>query len=129
MRSLSDSELQARLKEATKSSGAAELFNRYPKLNVVFVQLIKDKDALPRFVSIADDKDKLIKFSGFMILTFALAIIIKLFLKKEGRSILEAISLWFVRFIIITAIRGFIIYTFYAAEISPALKIISKTLF
>ena len=129
LRALSDRELQARLKEATQSSGSAELFKRYPVLVVLCVNLIKDQEALPRFVSIADDQDKLIKFAGFIIGTMALGIFIKMFFKKEGRSILGAISLWFVRFTIITSLRLVILYSFYGSEITPAFKIISKTLF
>lgn len=127
LQKMSEGDLIKLLVENTKGSGAADYIDRYPKIAVFTVRLIKDKEAVPFLAKIADDQDKFIRFAGIMISTILLAFLLKKFMKKEGRPVMKAVSLWFFRFVIITGLRIAIILFFFGSEIAPTFRILSKT--
>lgn len=129
LQQMSEAELVALLKENTKDSGAEEYVNRFPKLLLFAVRLIKDKEALPMLVRTADDQQKSIRFAGIMLCTILFSILLKRFMKREGRPIWKAISYWFLRFFIVSAMRFALILFFYSAEVMPTLKIAGQTFF
>jgi hypothetical protein len=129
LQKMSEAELVALLKDNTKGSSAEEYINRFPKLVVFAVRLIKDKEAIPSMARILDDQDRLISFSGIMLATILFAFFLKRFMKREGRSIGKALGLWFLRFLIISALRFGITLYFFSAELEPMFKIASKTFF
>ena len=127
LQTLSEAELVKLLKENTKGSGAAQYFDRFPLLSTFAVRLIKDPEAMPRFVSIADDTDRLIRFGGLMVGTILVGVILKRIFRKEGRGIPAALGFWFLRFMILSSLRLFLLYSYYGKEIGPAMKIANKT--
>lgn len=129
LQKLPERELIKLLLENTDKSSAGEYIRRYPKLAVFTIRLIKDKNALPNFVKIADDHDKLIRFLGIMVATILLAMLLKRMMKKEGRPIWKAVSLWFFRLVIMTSLRFAILLLFFSEEITPIFKIAGKTFF
>lgn len=129
LQSMSERELIKLLLENTKGSGAQDYIDRFPKLAVFSVRLIKDKNALPSFVKIADDQDKLIRFTGIMIATILVSFFLKRIMKRQGRPVWKAISLWFLRLMIMTSLRFAIILFFFSEEITPIFNIATKTFF
>ncbi len=129
LQSLPEAELLEKLKETIKGTSTEVYFTRNPKFTVFMVRLIKSPDAIPKIVSIADDQDKLIRFIGIMVSTILVGFFLKRFFKKEGRSVLAALGFWFLRFLILSALRFAIILYFYGAEITPTLNIAAKTFF
>ena len=129
LQKMSEKELMKLLLENTKDSSAREYIDRYPKLAMFTIRLIKDKDALPNLTKIADDEDRFIRFIGIMISTILISFLLKRFMKRAGRPILKAISLWFLRWMIMTTLRFAIILYFFSDEITPTFKIVAKTFF
>lgn len=129
LQKMSERELIKLLLENTKGSSAGEYIDRYPKLAVFTVRLIKDKDALSSLAKVADDQKRSIRFMGIMISTILISFLLKRFMRKEGRPVLEAVTLWFLRFVLITTLRIGIILFFFSDEIIPTLKIVGITFF
>ena len=129
LQKMSEPELVNLLKENSKNSTAAVYISRYPKVTLFTVRLIKDKEALPNLGKILDDEQNLIRFSGMMLTTIIFGFFLKQFMKKDGRSIVLAISLWFFRFLIINSFRIGILIYFFGPELTPAFKIATKTFF
>jgi hypothetical protein len=129
LQKLKERELLTLLHENTKGSAAGTYIDRFPTFALFAVRLIKDPSALPSLASIADDSEKVINFIGVMLCTFLVAFILKRYTKKEGRPVMEAIGIWFLRFLIITSLRFGILMYFYSTELSPAFSIVSKTFF
>ena len=129
LQKMSEPELVNLLKENSKSSAAAVYIVRYPELSLFAIRLIKDKDAIPFLGKIIDDQDKLIKFIGIMLCTFIFAILLKQFMKKEGRKVFTALGLWLFRFLLISSFRLWLLIYFYGTELSPTFKIATNTFF
>jgi hypothetical protein len=129
LQKMDEKELLQLLKDNTKGSPSGAYIDRFPKLAVFAVRLIKDKEALPSLAKIIDDQDRLIHFSGIMLATILIAFFLKRLMKKEGRSIAKAFGLWFLRFLIISSLRIGILFYFFSVEVGPTLNIASKTFF
>ena len=129
LQKMSEKELMALLKENTVGSSASKYIDKFPKLAVFTVRLIKDKNALPSLAKILDDHERLIRFLGIMISTMLFAFLLRRLMKREGRSILKSVSLWFVRFLIISALRFAIIIYFFSSELTPLMSITKETFF
>ncbi|MBC7537547.1 MAG: hypothetical protein H7281_01900 [Bacteriovorax sp.] len=129
LQKMDEKELILLLKDNTKDSPSGVYIDRFPKLAMFAVRLIKDKEALPSLAKIIDDQDKLIHFSGIMLATILIAFFLKRLMKKEGRSIVKALGLWFLRFLIISSLRIGILLYFFSAEVEPTFNIASKTFF
>jgi hypothetical protein len=129
LQKMSEKELMALLKENTVGSSASKYIEKLPKLAVFTVRLIKDKDALPSLAKILDDQERLIRFLGIMVSTMLFGFILRRLMKREGRSILKSVSLWFVRFLVISAMRFAIIIFFFSSELAPLMSITKETFF
>jgi len=129
LQKMSEKELMALLKENTVGSSSSKYIDKFPKLAVFTVRLIKDKEALPSLAKILDDQERLIRFLGIMISTMLFAFILRRLMRREGRSILKSVSLWFVRFLIISAMRFAIIIYFFSSELTPLMSITKATFF
>jgi hypothetical protein len=129
LQKMREEELNKLLLENTKGTNAGKYIMYFPKISLFAVRLIKDPKALPYLGKIVDDQDKLIRFLGIMISTLLFGIVLKRMLKREGRSILMAVTFWFVRLLILACLRLGIIYYFYSSEISPTLSIAAKTFY
>ena len=129
LQKMSEPELVNLLKENSKNSTAAVYISRYPKITLFTVRLIKDKEAMPNLGKILDDEQNLIRFSGLMLTTIILGFFLKQFMKKDGRTIALAFTLWFFRFLIITSLRIGILIYFFGPELTPTFKIATKTFF
>lgn len=129
LQKLSESELLAMLKENTKGSSAAVYVEQFPHLMVFAVKLIKDTDAIPSMVKIVDDQDKLIRFGGLMIATILFGFFLKRLTAKEGRDVIPALGIWFMRFLIMLSLRIGLIILFYGNELTPAFNVAKSTLF
>lgn len=127
LQKLSEEELLKLLKENTKESQFGPYLDKFPKLTLFSIKLIKDKEAIPSAVKIAEDKDKLIWFGGVMISTFLLGFLLERMMRKEGRSVLGSIGLYFLRVLILTGVRFAIIGYFYGKELTPAMKVFNET--
>lgn len=129
LQKMGEVELIKLLKENSKGSTAEVYIDRYPKLAVFTVRLIKSKEALPGLAQIIDDQDRLIHFAGIMITTILIAFFLKRLMKREGRSVGKALGLWFLRFLIISFLRLGIILYFFSTELAPTFNIATKTFF
>lgn len=129
LQKLSEDELLTMLKENTKGTAAGEYVERFPQLMVFTVRLIKDREAIPSFVSVMDDQDRLIRFSGLMIATILVGFFLKRFMKREGRSVAAALGVWFLRSLIMFSLRLGIIIFFFGEELTPAFNVALRTFF
>jgi hypothetical protein len=126
---MSEKQLVTLLSDNTKGTKAEKLISQFPLISLFAVRLIKDKEALPSLVKIIEDEKKLIHFSAAILCSMIFAFILKRFMKKEGRTILKSISLWFLRFLIVSFLRICIVYYFFSMEIGPSLKLARMTFF
>lgn len=129
LQKLSEKELIRLLNEKTTDSSIKKYIDQFPKLTVFTVRLIKSKDALPSLTKIADDEDRFIRFAAIMISTILFSFFLKRLMRREGRSILKAVSLWFLRFMIVSSLRLAIVLYFFSEEITPTFKIALETFF
>lgn len=129
LQKMTEKELIKLLYENTSGSGVRQYIDQYPKIAVFTVRLIKSRDALPNLARILDDEDKVIRFIGIMISTILFAFFLKRLMKRQGRTILQAVSFWFLRFMIISSLRLAVILYFFSEEISPTFNIAFKTFF
>lgn len=129
LQKMHENQLVTILRSNTEGSSMAPYIERYPKLTLFAVRLIKEPEALPSLAKIVDDQDKLIRFGGIMLLTILVGFLLKRLMKKEGRSVLEALGFWFFRFLIMTSLRFGILIYFYGKEIEPTFSVAAKTFF
>jgi len=129
LQQLSEAELMATLKENTKDTQAGEFVERFPKIMVFAVKLIKDPEAIPSMARAVDDQDKLIRFGGVMIATILFGFFLRRLMAREGRSILKSLAFWFLRFLIMSGLRIGIILFFFGNEITPMLRVAERTFF
>jgi hypothetical protein len=129
LQSMKEEQLVFLLQENTKGTQAYTYIEKFPILALYAVRLIKDKDALPLLAKTLDNQEKYLKFVSCMISTFIFSFFLKRFLKRDGRTIIKSVSFWFVRFILVTLLRVWILFFFFTAEITPALNITTKTFF
>lgn len=129
LQKMSEAELVNLLRENTKGSNSEAYIERFPKLALFTVRLIKDPVALSELARILEDQEKLIRFGAIMITTILVAILLKRFMRRSGRSILEALGFWLIRFLLMSSLRIGIITYFYASELAPTLSLAYKTFF
>ncbi len=129
LQSMKEDQLVGLLIENTKGTQAYTYIEKFPLLALFTVRLIKDKDALPLLAKTLDNQEKYLKFVSCMISTFIFSFFLKRFLKRDGRTIIKSVSFWFVRFILVTLLRVWILFFFFSAEITPTLNITTKTFF
>lgn len=127
LQSQSEKELIKLLLETTRKTEVGTYIDRFPKLAVFTIRLVKDPNALPMLVSILDDMDKVIHFAGLMISTILVAFLLKRLMKREGRPIWKAVGLWFFRFLIMTSLRIAIVFYFFDKQIEGVFKLAYKT--
>ena len=129
LQAMSEEELLKLLKENTKDSKFAPYIEKFPKISILSVKLIKDKEAIPSAVKIIEDRDKLIWFVGIMISTILIGFLLERIMKRKDSSILGAIGLFLLRVLILTIIRIVVIIVFYGKELGPATKVFQKMFF
>lgn len=129
LQAMSEEELLKLLKENTKDSKFAPYIEKFPKISILSVKLIKDKDAIPSAVKIIEDRDKLVWFVGIMISTILIGFLLERIMKRKDSSVLGAIGLFFLRVLILTIIRIVIIIVFYGKELGPATKVVNNMFF
>lgn len=129
LQKMSEAELLHLLHENTKGSNSQVYVERFPKMAIFAVRLIKDPVALPELARILEDQEKLIRFGAIMITTILVGMLLKRLMSRKGRSILKSIGYWFVRFLVMTSLRLGILTFFYGKEITPTLVLAAKTFF
>lgn len=126
---LKESELLEQLNNNIKGSSLEKYFKMFPKFELLAIRLLRDKEALPKIVSISDDSDKFIRFIAVMVTSFVIGFIVTKIFKKEGRTWYNAFFMWIFRCVLMLIFRIIIVMYFYLDEFSHALKIIFKTIF
>lgn len=127
LQKLSEKDLLKQMDENTKNSPLRPYIDQFPNIIVFAVKLIKDKEGLPSIAKIAEDRDRLIRFSGFMLATFILGFFLKKLMHREGRSFIKAVFYFFLRLYIMFAVRVYIVYYFFSAELTPAARVFKQT--
>ncbi len=126
---LSDLELAKIISENSKNTNVHAYLVRYPKIPLIMIRLIKDKEAIPGILKMIDDQTRSINFAAVMILSIAFGFFVKRVFKREGRSVPQAVTVWFIRTLIMLGVRLMIVAYFYGHDIGPALNVVSKVLF
>jgi hypothetical protein len=127
LQQLSEEELLKRLDEATRESSVRPYLDQFPSMTLFTVRLIKDKESIPTLAKIAEDRKRLINFVGIMVLSIILGIVLKNVMHKEGRTFLQAVFYFFLRFWIMLIVRICIINYFFGEELKPAMKVFKQT--
>lgn len=126
---LSEAELLKRLEENAADSPLAPYMKEFPTVVLFAVRLIKDAESIPSLVKIFENKKRLIEFGSIMLCTIIFAYVLKRYTHKEGRAFKWAAFSFFARFFFMMALRLSIIYYYFSAEFSPAIKVFKKTFF
>lgn len=127
LQKLSEKELLRQMDENTKTSPMRPYIDQFPNIIVFAVKLIKDKESLPSLAKIAEDRDRLIRFAGIMVATLILGFFLKKLMHREGRSFIKAAFYFLLRMYMMFAIRVYIVYYFFSAELTPAAKVFKQT--
>lgn len=125
---LSEEDMKKSLREGFKGSKGIEYLDRYPKIEKVAISLMKDKQAIPAFARIFEDREKLLQFGIAFIITIIVNIVIKRSIYKEKKTFLKLVYLYFARVIFIMALRFILIMYFYGENLSPGIKLITQVL-
>lgn len=128
MRSASDEEVRAMILEKSKGTGMEKFLITHPKLTNMFVEVLKDPQAMPSLIGIFLRKDDLKLYAGIWVGLMVLAWLIKKLLYKKnprwtsGKRILVSLLVS----LCITATTLTIFYNMFSNELSPTAKIIVK---
>lgn len=128
LQSLSEEELIKRLKEGIKEPQLKAQVEKYPKILIYAVKLVKDKDAVPSLVKIVEDRSRLIQFGSVMLFTIIFGFFLKKLFNREDRSFIGIVGFFLLRTFLLLALRIYVINYFFSTELAPALRIL-KTLF
>lgn len=128
LQKLSEKDLLKLLDDSTKESTLRPYMDKFPHFTVFVVKLIKDKESIPSLVKIVEDRERLIRFCGFMIATFIFGFILKKIMHREGRSFIKAAFYFLFRSFLMFGIRVYIIFYFFSTELTPAARIFNQTL-
>lgn len=129
LQKLSEAELTKILNENTKDSPMRPYMDQFPNITILTVRLIKDQDSIPALVKMVENKDRLIRFAAWMLVTFILSFILKRIFHNPNRSFLGAVGMFFLRFYIMLFVRLGLIYFYFHNELKPSLGIVKKTFF
>ena len=124
---MSEPELNKLLKETLKDSMFGAYLNKYPQIAVFVVRLIRDKHALINLVKIVHNKTRSLHYFYAMIGTLFLGLIFAKILKNSDGGIFAVFILFCFRFSVMTVIRLWVTYYFFAIELDPIIKIFNKT--
>lgn len=127
LQKLSEKELYKLIDDSTKNTAVRPYLEQFPNFTIFVVKLIKDKDSFPGLVKIVENRDRLIRFGGVMIATFIFGFILKRVMHREGRSFIKAAYYFLLRSWIMFAIRVYIVYYFFAPELTPAARVFKET--
>ena len=128
LQSMSEEELIKRIKEGIKEPQMKAQVEKYPKFLIYTVKLIKDKEAVPSLVKIAEDRSRLIQFGSVMLFTIIFGFFLRKLFHREDRSFVGVIGFFFLRTFILLALRIYVINYIFSTELAPAIRIL-KTLF
>lgn len=126
---LSDEEITKLLKEKNEGSWTKKIFEFEPRLYPLAVAMLKDKEALPKLVSMSEKKDKFIVFFWWMLGTLVFSIILKKVIMNPTMPFFTALFWGFSRFVLINGIRIFIFWYVFQEELTPTIKIVKKVFF
>lgn len=126
MSKLPAAEVKKMIQEKFKGSMLEGIFNKYPKILDIFVDLMRDKDALAGLLGIMIRKDDLKEY-GYICLAL---LIFGLFVKSR---IIKPKWPFFKRFLysitvsfFLSMISFYLFYSYFGTEIGPTLSVISK---
>lgn len=126
LQKLSEKELLKQIEENSKNSPIRPYLDKFPNVSLFAVKLVKDTESLPSIAKIVEDRDKLIYFGGIMVATIIFGFFLKKLMHREGRSFIKSLIYFILRMHIMFALRIYIIYYFYSAELTPAARIFSE---
>ncbi|MDC1175203.1 hypothetical protein OAT67_07395 [Bacteriovoracaceae bacterium] len=127
--SQSEAELLAQFKQSTKATIAGPIVEKFPKLLIFLVKLLRDKIALPSLFQLLDDRKKLMIFAGCNIFTIILGFMIKRAQKKSSTGVFDGIAQWSVRFTFLTGLRIGIFIFFYGTIAKPSWIVFKNVFF
>jgi hypothetical protein len=127
LQKLSEEELLKRLNEATKDSPVRRYMDDFPHLTILTIRLIKDKESIPSLVKIVEDKNRLINYVAIMVCTIIVGFVLKNIMHKEGRTFIRSACYFFIRTLLLLALRIAITEYFFSEELAPAVKVFKQT--
>ena len=127
LQKLSEKELMKLFEENSRNSPMRPYMDKFPSSVVFAIKLVRDPESLPSIAKIAENKDKLIYFSGVMLATIIFGFFLKKLMYREGSSFIRLLINFIMRMFIMLALRIYIIYYFYSTELTPAAKIFKIT--
>lgn len=127
MQKLSEKDLLKLLDDNSKNSKLRPYMDQFPNINIFAVRLIKDEESIPSLVKIIENRERLIRFAGVMLSTLILGFLLKKVMHREGRSFIRSAIYFLFRMYFMFAVRIYIVYFFFSAELAPAAKIFKKT--
>ncbi|PIP96663.1 MAG: hypothetical protein COW00_14960 [Bdellovibrio sp. CG12_big_fil_rev_8_21_14_0_65_39_13] len=126
-RSMSDTQLKAHLDERIGSSALGGIYNKAPKLQNFLLRALKDREALPSFFSIIEQKKKLTIYLGITLFTMVVSWLWKRKLKQTERPFFESFIAFLFRFSFVWGIRlGAMTYLFHR-EFGPIIRLAFKS--
>lgn len=105
-------------------SPVAKFFNNNPTVTNCLIAWIKDEKALPSFISILNQPQKM-KYLGYCVLgLFIFAFIVNL--KNGGKSLLKRLALKIFLIFFTSTLNFALFYYFFKKELDPTIDVISK---
>jgi hypothetical protein len=131
---ISEKELIQQLIDNTRGTQFGKVLTTCPLVTVFLVRFIQDKQALPYLAKILENKARLIQYTYWMIGSLFLGFIVRRVIKNNNtesvKSIwLETLFIFMLRISLMLVVRVAITYYFFASELTPTVKLISKTFF
>lgn len=128
--SMSEKEIEKIVRERFSSNPKVHHFlQENPKYVLFLVKLLKDKEAAIKLVEITEQKDKLVQMGLWLLASFVVGFVFSRICKLFTFGFLSWIFFFFVRLIVMTSFRFWIIYHFFGAELAPSVRIAKEVWF
>lgn len=129
LRSMSETSLRDLLKERISKTPLASFYEKSPKLQNFLVSSLRHDEALPKFFSIINQRQKLMIYLGVYLFTVIVLWIVKKKSKDIERPFFESMMSFLFKFTFAWTVRlGTFIFLFYK-EVTPIGGVIRQTFF
>jgi hypothetical protein len=125
---VSSEELKKLILEKIKGSNAEGFVNKFPKLLDVFVEIVKDKDALSGLLGILIRKDDLKEYGYLCLALFVFGLYVKSRIIKPKWPFFRRFRYGLTASLVLTAINLYLFYSYFKEELGPTFSVISKFL-
>lgn len=120
---MSPDEIRSHIGEKTQAGIAGKIFEQFPKLLDLVVNILRDPFAIPQMMDILADRTKLIIFAVINLLILIVSKIVKRAQKKKGLGLRATLRRW----VFFVGLRIAVLVGFFHIELSPLYHVVIRS--